>query len=370
MENMVSKQQIFVDCKTLHSFLGLIKVNDNDTGEERFIANRTITNKSRASVLIIDECSMVSKQLLSFIVEAVESNRVNTVLFIGDSYQLPPVMESKSLVFDIYNQYELTQVVRQAQDSDIIKLATEFRDAITNQKFIPIIDNFIDIKSKDIELFDDSNLFLQDFTKNNKWYNENKIIASYSNKNVDDFNDDIRRYFWNTQGVINPDYILKDDIVRFKSTLYTTSNNFINSPVLYQNGEEVLINSAILIYDKNLDISYWRCSVINRIDFLVIDLESKNRLDEILNTYKQDALHQDPNNRAEYWRKYYHLKDSFADIKYNFASTIHKLQGSTYDVVYIDLRSLANYWMVSDDMRYRLAYVAITRARKKIKILC
>ena len=50
------------------------------------------------------------------------------------------------------------------------------------------------------------------------------------------------------------------------------------------------------------------------------------------------------------------------------ASTIHKLQGSTYDVSYIDIFSLAQNYYMSDEEKYRLLYVAITRASQDIKI--
>jgi ATP-dependent exoDNAse (exonuclease V) alpha subunit len=75
--------------------------------------------------------------------------------------------------------------------------------------------------------------------------------------------------------------------------------------------------------------------------------------------------------RKKLWKEYFTLKDMYADVKYIFVSTIHKLQGSTYDVAYIDVASLI-YLMNSPltiDLAYRLLYVAVTRARKDIKIL-
>jgi len=233
---MVKAQQIAIECKTLHSFLGLLQIYDNDTGEERYIINRNIVNPPQATILIVDESSMVSKSLFNFILEAVQTGRVNTVLFVGDAYQLPPVQEVESLVFRL-KQNELTEIVRQAQDSDIIKLATRFRDGIATQNFINLYDNFDNIQSKDIEIFTDSTLFLQDFCKNDQWYHENKIISSYSNNDVDSFNEAIRSYYWNTQGVVNPTYILPNDKLRFKKSFNVNS---------YQNGEEVIVKTATL----------------------------------------------------------------------------------------------------------------------------
>ncbi len=359
VSDMVKEQQLAIECKTLHSFLGLLQIYDNETGEERYILNRAIINPPQATVLIVDESSMVSKSLFSFILEAVQAGRVNSVLFVGDAYQLPPVKEAESLVFRL-KQNELIEIVRQAQDSDIIKLATRFRDGIATQNFVNMYDNFTHMQSKDIEIFTDSNLFLQDFCKNDQWYNENKIIASYSNNDVNSFNNAIRTYFWNSQGVVNPAYILSNDKLRFKKSYGVNT---------YQNGEEVIIQTATLLHDEALGMSYWECSVLGRGDFLVVDPASQHRFDSIVESYRQEALEQEPDKRKKYWQAYYDFKDSFAEVQYVFASTIHKLQGSTYDVAYIDLKSFANYWMVSDNMKYRLAYVAITRASKKVKIL-
>ncbi len=359
VSNMVKEQQLAIEYKTLHSFLGLLQIYDSETGEERYILNRNMMNPAQATILIVDESSMVSKYLFNFILEAVQAGRVNTVLFVGDVYQLPPVGESESLVFRL-QQNELTEIVRQAQDSDIIKLATRFRDGIATQNFVNMYDNFTLMQSKDIEIFTDSNLFLQDFCKNDQWYNENKIIASYSNNDVDSFNDAIRTYFWNTQGVVNPSYILSNDKLRFKKSYGVNT---------YQNGEEVIIQTATFLHDEALGIRYWECSVLGRGNFLVVDPVSQYRFESILEDYRQEALKQEPHKRKKYWQEYYDFKGTFAEVQYVFASTIHKLQGSTYDVAYIDLKSFANYWMISDNMKYRLAYVAITRASKKVKIL-
>ena len=72
--------------------------------------------------------------------------------------------------------------------------------------------------------------------------------------------------------------------------------------------------------------------------------------------------------KKELWQTYYAVRDMFADVQYVHASTIHKLQGSTHDVAYIDLFSLSDNRYMSDEEKYRLTYVAITRASKDIKI--
>lgn len=49
--------------------------------------------------------------------------------------------------------------------------------------------------------------------------------------------------------------------------------------------------------------------------------------------------------------------------------TIYKLQGSTYETVYIYLMNLSYIDKLDKDTLFRLMYVVITRASKNIKIL-
>ena len=58
----------------------------------------------------------------------------------------------------------------------------------------------------------------------------------------------------------------------------------------------------------------------------------------------------------------------FADVQYVYSLAIHKLQGSTRDVAYVDLFSLSDNRYMSDEEKYRLTYVSITRASQDIKI--
>ena len=92
-------------------------------------------------------------------------------------------------------------------------------------------------------------------------------------------------------------------------------------------------------------------------------------LNDILNDYAYFAKIRNYPFNIEWWDKYFKLRDSFSDVQYTFASTIHKLQGTTYETVYIDLASLLNNRQISRDFLYRLVYVAITRCKECMKIL-
>ena len=224
--------------------------------------------------------------------------------------------------------------------------------------------------SEDIQFFDTKKEFLEDFCRNENWYEEDKILASFTNNEVDSFNNILRRKFWQEQGIDNPKYLLSNDRVRFKKPSF---DRFSENPrVIFQTGEEVIINKAELLFDEELEIYYWECLPVGRSSlssFKLVDPNSMTKFNEILNDYAYFAKIRNYPFNIEWWDKYFKLRDSFSDVQYTFASTIHKLQGSTYETLYFDLASLLNNRQISRDFLYRLVYVAVTRGKKKIKIL-
>jgi len=366
LARMFEKQNIQVSATTIHAFLGIKPFIDYKTGEEKFVIDRTIKKKPTKSLLIVDESSMISNNLFQYIIEAIEENRVNTVLFIGDPYQLLPIDKSKNEIFDLKKQYRLDKIVRQAKDSYIIDVATKLRKRIEDKNFINLKDFFKENQYKELKFFHNKNAFLGDFYKNKDWHKEDKILASYTNKSVDAFNREIRAKFWQERNNPNPPALLSGDMLRFNDA-YS-----VNDITLYHNGQEVTLESAKLQYQESLEIEYWDCKAVNKTDqqiFRVVDPSSMSQFNKKLNFIrslaKREVYH--PKKR-ELWKSFYATRDMFANVQYIFSSTIHKLQGSTHDVSYIDLFSLADNRNLSDEEKYRLVYVAITRASKDVKI--
>jgi len=145
-----------------------------------------------------------------------------------------------------------------------------------------------------------------------------------------------------------------------------------NNRTIYNNNDEVMLNSVEFINHKDTGLKFWKCSVVGRKqkDFIrIIDPDSVLLFNKKLEEMADIAKNADYQYRAPYWKDYYQLKNAFANVQYIFASTIHKLQGSSFDVAYADFASLINNDFLSNDQKYRLAYVAVTRARNKVKIL-
>jgi exodeoxyribonuclease-5 len=113
-------------------------------------------NKSKNTIFIIDEASMISsssqskelfdsKSLLSDLIQYVYSGYKCNIIFIGDTAQLPPINSdlSPSLDEDFLKQnynkspesIELDEVVRQKVESGILNNATKLRESLLHDTF-------------------------------------------------------------------------------------------------------------------------------------------------------------------------------------------------------------------------------------------
>ncbi len=138
---LMLKNNINKTPKTIHSFLGIKPYIDYKTGVESFVVDKK-AKKSPVDVLIVDESSMISTELFELICEALDTNLVRYVLFVGDPNQLLPISGSSNTIFELKNQYKLIEIMRQAKDSYIIDIATKIKDMIENKKYLPLDEFF------------------------------------------------------------------------------------------------------------------------------------------------------------------------------------------------------------------------------------
>ena len=107
------------DARTIHSMI--YRPKDVETEEPSFVLTRT-RPAAAASLIVIDECSMVDEELgrdlLSF---------GKKVLVLGDPAQLPPV-KGGGYFTEAEPDVMLTEVHRQAADNPIIRLSMDVRE--------------------------------------------------------------------------------------------------------------------------------------------------------------------------------------------------------------------------------------------------
>ncbi|PTB91414.1 ATP-dependent endonuclease, partial [Marivirga lumbricoides] len=174
------------------------------SGEPNFSTQK---NYHKNTLFIVDEASMLSddsgfgnSSLLNDLVSYIFQNEGNKVLFIGDDAQLPPVGKAQSPGLDANYlksafrstviETELTEVMRQAQDSGILHNATLLRAELP-KKDLQI--KFQTRSYKDIfrmtgERLEDGLRYAYD-----KYGVDNTTIICRSNKMAVQYNEYIRR---------------------------------------------------------------------------------------------------------------------------------------------------------------------------------
>ena len=159
------------------------------------------------TIFIVDEASMLSDQsdfgkngLLTDLVDFVFAKENNRLLLIGDVAQLPPVGSTESPALEVdylranfkmeAESLELTEVMRQEQESGILHNATNLRNELTKDKFQPRFSTtpFDDIFKMTGERLEDGLRYAYD-----KYGTENTVIICRSNKNAVQYNQYIRR---------------------------------------------------------------------------------------------------------------------------------------------------------------------------------
>ncbi len=366
-----------VEISTIHSFLnlkldyGLDGDLDNINVKPKLVANTNSYNENQRSVdlLILDESSMVNDELFNLILSVV-GTRVQYVLFVGDAFQLKPVEGGENSLFDDPRivHYELTDTVRQKENSIIIHKANEIRDYIKNKTYPNTLQGLF-TSGGEIEVIDRVEEFLIKYNENSE--DRTKMVGAYTNTVVDQYNAYLR-YLKVYQQVTDPEdipYLLPKEEIVLQSP-YSNSNG----DIIFQNGEEVNLKTVKLVECSLTGLWYWKCrtggSFMDQRQINILDPQSYEEYDQKKEILIQKAkAEKDPIKKKDAWKDYFKFANKYANVKYNFASTIHKLQGSTYTDMFFDIRGLERFYKYDPDNVMRLIYVAVTRASDKLYIL-
>jgi len=352
------------DTRTVHSILGLKPTMDNRRGREVLKESRKPDSALAHSMLVVDEASMIGGELLTYIHKA--ATKFNTkVLFIGDPYQLPPVFESSAPVFDVVKCVALTTVHRQALDNPVLALANDFRLSLDGGP-TPLIEP----RGPTVQLLDDT-----DFAR--------RLVSEFSNG--DNVNQ-VRALAWTNHRVRELNALVRRSVLGEAATQpYVVGEMFVaNSAIM--DGDNVLVpnEGEVEIYRANTPEVRYVDEFAYEVTQLRVGFEGRNiditapsdwerantalkllqrKAGALQNQFYKGAGHVDGARRAA-WREFYTLKNSLADLRPPYASTVHKAQGSTYKRVYIDAGDIGK--CTHNHVIQRLMYVACTRPSESL----
>ena len=331
---------------TIHKLMGLVVQNDYKTGKQILVEKSRITNLNN-SILFIDESSMINLELLEMIHKAQQKFANCKIVFIGDAYQLPPVLETVCPVFNknAQNVFFLNEIQRQVADNPIIQLSAQYRavldDHTKNWPEIPEDGKHIFHYTKKHDFFDKIKAaYIQEHR-----INQYKIVA-WSNNRVRSYNRWIRKL----QGMTAP-FQIGETMVSNKPLFH---KGLIMAPT-------DTLHKIVGLKEHTIDaVSGYKIKLLGFGDIEFFQPISWPEASALAKHYAKEA------KLTRDWKPYFKVTQEWADLRPVHASTVHKAQGSTYDEVFVDLNNIGTNTRWQEVAR--LVYVAITRASDKVHI--
>ena len=378
---MADDNELSVNCMTIYSLLGLRVTLNKD---KEVIKSGGKSHLDKYDVVVIDECSMVNVELLSYIHRAARSTDVK-IIFMGDKCQLPPVGEKTSPVFAINNRIELTKVMRQREENPVLGLCTDIRHLIDDGNQAPPVishaqnaDGNRGVHVMSGQLFSQwmpSAFNTENFDNN---YDRFRVVA-WRNKQVDAYNRQIQalRYPELTTPLAVGEPIVFSSPLHRLSTLQ--DYDFAKYPaggwddIICSTESEGIVTDITPIPALNYTLSgnevainrYWvTCRMLSGEEPSVscVMTDDKDRLKKIL-----DAIANEIKNGGEItWFNFWLLQKYFADVRPAYCMTAHKSQGSTFENVFVDAADILTN--PDKEEALRCLYVAVSRASHNVVV--
>jgi exodeoxyribonuclease-5 len=356
-----------LDCpaKTTFSLLGIRMDGESETLKLKMPDK--LPDLGLFPIIVVDETSMVSEQLCKVLEDCVVSLDAR-IFFVGDPAQLPPVQEETSAAWGLaleQNRSFLREVMR--FDNQLLSLATRIRKCISAQEFkYGLLQDDHD-KSGGVRLLVGPKEFQESFLRvgdSPEFYDDRKVIA-WRNVVVNEYNAKIRKRLG-----FKVDYEAGD-------RLLLSSPLKVNGMIMDTIDTELIVVSAEESY-KTITYTIPRGSQERKKEFpvWVLNCLTSDNVTRVLTAPKNQPHAAaffsgmaseigrigSKFDRSEGWKVFWNLKEIFHSVRYNYAITAHRAQGSTYKTVFIDSRDI-----LSNPDKFealRCLYVAATRPSK------
>jgi exodeoxyribonuclease-5 len=357
------------------------------------ISNFSINdNLATNTLFIVDEASMISNEglsgsvfgtgrLLDDLVQFVYSGQGCRLLLMGDTAQLPPVGEelSPALFADALKGYglevrevDLTQVVRQVQQSGILWNATQLRQLIAADECYSLpkikVTGFPDIQVvPGVELIEK----LTDCYDHDGM--DETIVICRSNKRANLYNNGIRaqilwredelnsgdmlmvaknNYYW-TEKYKEMDFIANGEIAivrRVRRTREMYGFRFAEVTLGFPDQNDFELDANLLLDTLHSDSPALPKVDNDRLFYTVLEdyIDIPNKRD------RMKKMKADPHYNA-------------LQVKYAYAVTCHKAQGGQWQNVFLDQGYMTDEYLTPDYFRW--LYTAFTRATKTLYLV-
>ena len=366
-----------------------------ETEFKLFFPIRT-SKQNGKNVVIVDEASMLcsrkikhelykfgSDNLMEDLLTFIRPGFGGKVIFVGDPAQLPPVGESVSnaLRAEYFQKQglkvmeaELTEVLRQKNDSIILKNAMMIRDLLKKDKRNSLV---FEEKKDDVETIS-ANCFLEKYLDYRKKSDKNdSVVICFSNKSASRYNRAIRTDLYGKDVPVRENDVLM--IIQNNYNLGRMNGEFV--PVLSvgertQQSAPVYVQVGGVKQRKIITLNFVQVTVTNGLGnpclcMLLEDLLNSDKpelsIDETRALYINFCMRHPELKQGTQQFSLVLMQDAYYNAiraKYGYAVTGHKCQGGEWGKVFVDYTGRTG--LDNDSLRW--AYTATTRAQKTLYV--
>ena len=361
-------------------------------------------NNAQDTLFIVDEASMIANassfsdtifaggQLMDDLIRFVYNDRNCRILFIGDRAQLPPVGETESpaLQSDVLRSYglhvhecDLSQVLRQSQESGILWNATQIRSewgevrgerlALPKIRFAGFSDIRIVPGGELIETLSNSYSHVG---------MDDTIVVTRSNKRANIYNQGIRNQVLDCEEELSTGdqlMIVKNNYYWLEEELRQASEKIEQSMSFLANGDRAVVRRVRHVHEQYgfhfaevtmtfPDYDNYQLTVMTLLDTLTSEAPALTREQQELLYNKVLEDYADIPHKADRIKKvredrYYNA----VQVKFAYAATCHKAQGGQWAHVYIDQGYMTDDMLTVDYLHW--LYTAFTRATEQLYLV-
>ena len=296
---------------TIHRFLKWNKESNT------FMVNEY--HKSKVELIILDEASMVDTYLMASLLKGISSNC--RIVLVGDDHQLPSV-GAGDVLHDLIDcgmleVVFLKELYRQGEDSNIISLAYDIRNKCISKDIFNKNSDLTFIECNDSEVLN----------------NICEISTTYKDYNYNDFQI-LAPMYKGINGI--------DAINKVIQNIYNPKTGLLR---------EIKIGDfSFRDNDKVIQLSNMPDDNVYNGDIGIIDRVVTGNKKEIMIDFNGNIVKYTPS--------------SFHNFKLAYSISIHKSQGSEFDVVVIPLVKAYKKMLYQ-----KLIYTAVTRCREKLYLV-
>lgn len=383
--------------KAIYDTAKIVAKKVGDVAESEFKICFPVGMTDGNIVAIIDEASMLCSRtveqelflfgtdnLMNDLLTYVRPSFGGKVIFVGDPAQLPPVGESVSQALNEgffaskglkVIHAELREVLRQTDDSIILKNAMQIRNLLDSDKRNRLV---LDEKKGDVESLPAHELLNRYMYERKQSGKNDCVIICYSNQSASRYNELIRQQLYDE---IKPELREGDILMVVQNNYRLDRMNGEFVPVLSV-GEKIKQTAPVYVQEggqkirKTITLEFQYIQVTNSTgdsQYCLVLLDLLYNGAASLSLDEQRALYINFCMRHPYLKQGTEefssaiQEDEFYNClkaKFGYAVTGHKCQGGEWAKVFVDYKGRTG---LSDDC-LRWAYTATTRARKTLYI--